>query len=62
METGVGVSKETLNKSHMVAHSVLQDGVQGARGSEWLTPFATSATQQAACKTSAHAGCGEIAS
>ena len=29
------ILKETLNKSHMAAHSVLRGGVQGARGSEW---------------------------
>ena len=52
--------KETLNKSHMAAHTILRDGVQGARGSEWLTPFATSATQHTARKTCAHAGCGKI--
>ena len=38
----------------MAAHPVLRDGMQGGRGSEWLTPFATSPTQQTARKTSAH--------
>ncbi len=34
--------KEPLIKSHMAAHSVLRDGMQGVRGSEWLIPFVSS--------------------
>ena len=45
--------KESLIKSRMIAHSVLRDGMQGVRGSEWSIPFATSTTRQAARKTSA---------
>ena len=44
----------------MTAHSVLRDGMQGVRGSEWSIPFATSTTRQAARKTSAREGCGKI--
>ena len=53
--------RETLNKSRMAAHPVLRDGMQGVRRSEWLIPFARSTSQQAARKTSAHKGCGQIA-
>jgi glutathione S-transferase len=53
--------KEPLIESHMAAHSVLRDGMQGARGSEWSIPFATSATQQTARKISARGGCAKIA-
>ncbi len=53
--------REPLIKSRMTAHSVLRDGMQGVRGSEWSIPFATSATRQAARKTSAREGCGKIA-
>ncbi len=48
--------KERLIKSHMAARSVFRDGMQGAVCSEWSIPFASTATQQAARKTSAHAG------
>jgi len=40
----------------MTAHSVLRDGMQGVRGSEWPIPLATSTTRQAARKTSAREG------
>ena len=45
----------------MSAHSVLRDGMQGVRGSEWSISFATSTARQAARKTSAHEGCSQIA-